>query len=153
MAVFLSSAYIHSELHSFRASSALHTNPLNLQCVTLYQNPDRHYKKENLQFDISWDQSYSKKKRKFWQMKTSNVGKNYLPKPREISFMYAMFNVKVKSGPCHQHEVGQKDRETAYMAGTRRTLKQSLAETSLPMGRSSLIDIQSFYPSTRSVST
>lgn len=63
MAVFLSSAYIHSELHSFRASSALHTNPLNLQCVTLYQNPDRHYKKENLQFDISWDQSYSKKKK------------------------------------------------------------------------------------------
>lgn len=64
MAVFLSSAYIHSELHSFRAPSALHTDPLNLQCVTLYQNPDGHYKKEKLQFDISWDQSYSKKKKK-----------------------------------------------------------------------------------------
>lgn len=63
MAVFLSSAYIHSELHLFRASSALHTNSLNLQCVTLYQNPDGHYKKENLQFGISWDQSYSKKKK------------------------------------------------------------------------------------------
>lgn len=63
MAVFLSSTHIHSELHSLRASSVLHTNPVNLQCVTLYQNPDGHYKRAKLQFDISWDQRYSKKKK------------------------------------------------------------------------------------------
>lgn len=40
MSVFLSSAYIHSELHLLRASSVLYTDPMNLQYFTLYQNPD-----------------------------------------------------------------------------------------------------------------
>lgn len=74
MSVFLSSAYIHSELHLLGASSVLYTDPMNLQYFTLYQNPDIIRKKNCSLISLGVKE--------------------------------AIFNIKIKRSPCHQHEVG-----------------------------------------------